>query len=122
MRLRCWAGRSILMRNWISLQAELGNFQHRKTIFSFALKMSFLAIILSGFILAVALPSLDFFGLLPLPLPHAVRFGVILSWLVGGTVSPTPPNRMMTAPTTVTAAVVVRRVPPEKLDVLGDRR
>jgi diguanylate cyclase (GGDEF)-like protein len=75
------------MRNWISLQAELGNFQHRKTIFSFALKMSFLAIILSGFILAVALPSLDFFGLLPLPLPHAVRFGVILSWLVGGTVS-----------------------------------
>jgi diguanylate cyclase (GGDEF)-like protein len=71
------------MRKWISLQAEFGNFHQRATIFVFAIKMSFLSVILSAVVIAVALPLLQFFGLLPLPLMAAIQFGVILSWLIG---------------------------------------
>ncbi|TCL74496.1 GGDEF domain-containing protein [Rhizobium sp. BK251] len=75
------------MKRWISLHAELGKFQHRRTVYVFALKMSFLAVILSGFAIAAMLPTLDFIGFLPLPLAHAIQFGVVLSWLVCGLVS-----------------------------------
>ncbi|MBP2444419.1 GGDEF domain-containing protein [Rhizobium leguminosarum] len=75
------------MRNWMSLQADFGNFQHRRNVYLFALKMSFLAVILSGVIISLTIPPLGFFGLLPMTLAHAIGFGAIFSWLVGGTVS-----------------------------------
>lgn len=75
------------MENWISLQAELGSFEHRKTVYTFALKMSFLAVILSGFIIVITLPPLNFMGVLPITLGHAMIFAIILSWLIGGMVS-----------------------------------
>lgn len=75
------------MTKWISLQAEFGNFHHRKTIFIFSLKMSFCAVILSSIVIVVGLPLLQLLGLLPIPLLPAIQFGVILSWLIGGVVS-----------------------------------
>ncbi|RUM23064.1 GGDEF domain-containing protein [Rhizobium vallis] len=75
------------MKNWMSLQADLGNFQYRRNVYVFALKMSFLAVILSGVIIALTIPPLGFLGLLPMTLPHAIGFGAVFSWLVGGTVS-----------------------------------
>jgi diguanylate cyclase (GGDEF)-like protein len=75
------------MKNWISFQAELGNFQHRNTIYIFALKMSFLAVIFSAVVIILTLPPLGYFGILPINLVHAIIFGVILSWLIGGVVS-----------------------------------
>jgi diguanylate cyclase (GGDEF)-like protein len=73
----------------ISLQAELGDFQNRRTIYTFALKMSFLAVMLSSAAIAVLLPLLDLLGVLPVSLAQAVVYGVALSWLVGWTVSGT---------------------------------
>ncbi|SCB60564.1 diguanylate cyclase (GGDEF) domain-containing protein [Rhizobium aethiopicum] len=75
------------MRNWMSLQADFDNFQYRRNVYVFALKMSFLAVILSGVIIALTIPPLGFLGLLPVTLSHAIGFGAIFSWLVGGTVS-----------------------------------
>ncbi|MGG7578700.1 GGDEF domain-containing protein [Rhizobium sp. Nf11,1] len=75
------------MRNWMSLQADFGNFQYRRDVYVFALKMSFLAVIVSGAIIALTIPPLAFLGLLPVTLSHAIGFGAIFSWLVGGTVS-----------------------------------
>lgn len=75
------------MKRWISLQAELGNFQQRRTIYFFALKMSFLAVILSVVIILVMLPILRYLDLLPLPIMEAIRLGVLMSWLIGGIVS-----------------------------------
>ena len=75
------------MRNWMSLQVDFGNFQYRGNVYVFALKMSFLTVLLSGVIMAVTIPPLGFLGLLPVTLSHAIGFGVIFSWLVGGTVS-----------------------------------
>jgi diguanylate cyclase (GGDEF)-like protein len=75
------------MKKWISLQAEFGNFHRRATIFVFAIKMSFSSVILSSIVIAVALPLMQFFGVLPLPLLPAIQFGVVLSWLIGGGVS-----------------------------------
>ena len=75
------------MENWISLQAELGSFEHRRTVYAFALKMSFLAVIMSGLIILVILPPLNFMGLLPTTLGHAMIFAILLSWLIGGMVS-----------------------------------
>ncbi|MDR9759562.1 GGDEF domain-containing protein [Rhizobium redzepovicii] len=75
------------MRNWMSLQADFGNFQYRGNVYVFALKMSFLTVLLSGIIMAVTIPPLNFLGLLPVTLSNAIGFGVIFSWLVGGTVS-----------------------------------
>ncbi|WP_208249862.1 GGDEF domain-containing protein [Rhizobium sp. T1470] len=67
----------------ISLQAELGDFQDRHTIYVFALKMSFLAVTLSSVVILLILPPLDWMGVLPVPLAD----GVVLSWLIGGAVS-----------------------------------
>ena len=75
------------MKQWISLQTELGNFQQRRTIYIFALKMSFTAVILSIAIILVFLPVLQWLGLLPLPILEAIRLCVLLAWLIGGTVS-----------------------------------
>lgn len=72
------------MKNWMMLQMGLGNFQHRGTIFSFALKMSFSAIILSAVIMLIVLPPLSFFDLLPLSLAHSLSLGIVFSWLFGG--------------------------------------
>lgn len=74
------------MRSWMSLQAGFGDFQYRRNVYLFALRMSFLAVILSGVILALTIPPLGFFGLLPVNLSHAIGFGAVFSWLVGGTV------------------------------------
>jgi diguanylate cyclase (GGDEF)-like protein len=75
------------MKKWISLQAEFGNFHQRKTIFIFALKMSFSAVILSSIVVVVGVPLLRLFDLLPIPILAAIQFGVVLSWLIGGVVS-----------------------------------
>ncbi|MFJ6323965.1 MULTISPECIES: GGDEF domain-containing protein [unclassified Rhizobium] len=75
------------MKQWISLQTEVGNFQHRRAIYIFALKMSFTAVIMSLAIMIVMLPILQWFDLLPLPVLEVMRFGVLLAWIVGGTVS-----------------------------------
>ncbi|RUM07544.1 GGDEF domain-containing protein [Rhizobium chutanense] len=75
------------MKNWMSLQADFGNFHYRRNVYLFALKMSFLAVVLSGVIMSLTIPPLGFFGLLPVTLSHALGFGAIFSWLVGGTVS-----------------------------------
>ncbi|NRP86477.1 Diguanylate cyclase YdeH [Ensifer adhaerens] len=75
------------MRQWISLQADLGNFQRRRAIYIFALKMSFAAVIMSLLIMLVMLPVLQWFDLLPVPISEAMRLGVLLAWIVGGTVS-----------------------------------
>ncbi|ANL73381.1 GGDEF domain-containing protein [Rhizobium phaseoli] len=74
------------MRSWMSLQAGFGDFQYRRNVYLFALRMSFVAVILSGVILALTIPPLGFFGLLPMTLSHAIGFGAVFSWLVGGTV------------------------------------
>ncbi|CAN7426204.1 GGDEF domain-containing protein [Rhizobium sp. LjRoot258] len=71
----------------ISLQAELGDFQDRHTIYVFVLKMSFLAVTLSSVVILLLLPPLDWMGVLPVPLADGVVYGVVLSWLIGGTVS-----------------------------------
>ncbi|MBN8949268.1 MULTISPECIES: GGDEF domain-containing protein [unclassified Rhizobium] len=75
------------MKQWISLQAELGNFQQRRAIFIFALKMSFVAVIMSLAIIVAMVFGLSWFDLLPLPVLEAMRFGVLLAWIIGGTVS-----------------------------------
>jgi diguanylate cyclase (GGDEF)-like protein len=75
------------MKWWISLQAELGNFQQRRTIYIFALKMSFIAVILSVAIILVMLPVLRWLGLLPLPMLDAIRLCILLAWFIGGIVS-----------------------------------
>lgn len=72
------------MKNWMSLQTEMGNFQHRATIISFALKMSFSAVILSSLIMLIVLPPLSFFDLLPLSLAHSLSLGIVFAWIVGG--------------------------------------
>ncbi|MBB2696561.1 GGDEF domain-containing protein [Rhizobium phaseoli] len=74
------------MRSWMSLQAGFGDFQYRRNVYLFALRMSFVAVILSGVILALTIPPLGFFGLLPMTLWYAIGFGAAFSWLVGGTV------------------------------------
>ncbi|CDM58827.1 MULTISPECIES: GGDEF domain-containing protein [Rhizobium] len=71
----------------ISLQAELGDFQDRHTIYVFARKMSFLAVTLSSVVILLILPPLDWMGVLPVPLADGVVYGVVLSWLIGGAVS-----------------------------------
>ncbi|TXH83771.1 MAG: GGDEF domain-containing protein [Rhizobium sp.] len=75
------------MRQWISLQAELGNFQQRRAIFIFALKMSFVAVIMSLAIILALLFVLEWLDLLPMPFLEAMRLGVLLAWIIGGTVS-----------------------------------
>ncbi|MBB3567078.1 GGDEF domain-containing protein [Rhizobium sp. BK491] len=75
------------MKQWISLQAELGNFQQRSAIFIFALKMSFVAVIMSLAIILVLIFVMQWLDLLPLPIFEAMRFGVLLAWIIGGTVS-----------------------------------
>ncbi|EGE57959.1 putative urease-associated protein [Rhizobium etli CNPAF512] len=74
------------MRSWMSLQAGFGDFQYRRNVYLFALRMSFVAVILSGVILTLTIPPLGFFGLLPMTLSHAIGFGAVFSWLVGGRV------------------------------------
>jgi predicted signal transduction protein with EAL and GGDEF domain len=74
------------MRSWIFLQAELGNFHHRGTIFSFALKMSFAAIILSALLILAVMPPLAFLGVLPFTLALTISYSIALSWLLSGIV------------------------------------
>ncbi|WP_037148652.1 GGDEF domain-containing protein [Rhizobium freirei] len=75
------------MKQWISLQAEVGNFQQKRAIYIFALKMSFAAVIMSLAIMVAMLPVLQWLDLLPLPIMEVMRFGVLLAWIIGGTVS-----------------------------------
>ncbi|MBB2704932.1 UNVERIFIED_ORG: apolipoprotein N-acyltransferase [Rhizobium esperanzae] len=69
------------MRSWMSLQAGFGDFQYRRNVYLFALRMSFVAVILSGVILTLTIPPLGFFGLLPMTLSHAIGFGAVFSGL-----------------------------------------
>ena len=71
----------------ILLQAELGDFRNRVTIYTYALKMSFAAVMLSSVAIAVLFLPLDWAGVLPVSLENAIIYGVALSWLIGGIVS-----------------------------------
>ncbi|WFS21665.1 GGDEF domain-containing protein [Rhizobium rhododendri] len=75
------------MSRWIPLQVELGNFHQRRTIYIFALKASFLSVLLSLMVVVTALPVMSWLGILRLPLADCIRLGIMLSWLIGGTVS-----------------------------------
>ncbi len=75
------------MSRWIPLQVELGNFHQRRTIYIFALKASFLSVLLSLMVVVTALPVMSWLGILTLPLADSIRLGIMLSWLIGGTVS-----------------------------------
>lgn len=76
------------MSRWIPLQVELGNFHQRRTIYIFALKASFLSVLLSLMVVVTALPVMSWLGILRLPLADCIRLGIMLSWLIGG---PCPP-------------------------------
>jgi diguanylate cyclase (GGDEF)-like protein len=71
----------------ISLQAELGDFRDRFTIYTYALKMSFTAVMLSSLVIALLLLPLWWADMLPVPFESAVVYGVAFSWLIGGIVS-----------------------------------
>lgn len=76
-----------LLRRWLSLQIDLGNFNSRGAIASFALKMTFRAVILASLFSIAALPLAHYFDLLPMGLGDALKLSVALSWLFGGAVS-----------------------------------
>lgn len=71
----------------ILLQSELGDFQDRRTVYAFALKMSFVAVMLSSALICLVLPVLAWAGVLPVPLADAIIYGVVFTWLIGGAVS-----------------------------------
>ncbi|MFA7415544.1 MAG: GGDEF domain-containing protein [Rhizobium sp.] len=76
-----------LLRRWLSLQIDLGNFNSRGAIAGFALKMTFRAVILASLFSIAVLPLAHYFGLLPMGLGEAIKLSVALSWLLGGAVS-----------------------------------
>ncbi len=75
------------MHRWIPLQIELGNFHQSRMIHIFALKAIFLSVLLSLLVVVTALPLMSWLGALTLPLGDSIRLGIMLSWLIGGTVS-----------------------------------
>lgn len=75
------------MSRWVPLQAELGNFQERRTIYVFALKVSLQSVLFSLLLVVSVLPALSWCGWLPMPLPQSIKLGILLSWLIGGVVS-----------------------------------
>lgn len=73
-----------ILKRWMSLQVDLGNFDSRAAVYNFALKMTFRAVLLA-FIFNIALLPLGYaLGLLPLSLADAVKLSVACSWLFGG--------------------------------------
>lgn len=78
-----------LVKRWIALQVDLGSFDRRDTIYVFAVKMSFLTIILSMLLSILVMPLIRLSGFLPttLTIAEAVSLAVAVSWLVGGAVS-----------------------------------
>ncbi len=72
---------------WLSLQVDLGSFDSRAAIWSFAAKMSFRAVILACIFSLAGLPVLYAFGILTLSVAEAVKLAVTFSWLFGGAVS-----------------------------------
>jgi diguanylate cyclase (GGDEF)-like protein len=75
------------MSRWLPLHADLGNFHHRRMIYIFAFKVSFLSVLLSLLVVVTALPVMSWLGILALPLVDSIRLGIMLSWLIGGAVS-----------------------------------
>lgn len=76
-----------ILKRWMSLQVDLGNFDSRAAVYNFALKMTFRAVLLA-FTFNIALLPLGYaLGLLPLSLADAVKLSVACSWLFGGAVS-----------------------------------
>ncbi|UJW74468.1 GGDEF domain-containing protein [Rhizobium sp. SL42] len=75
------------IEKWLSLQIDLGSFDSRAAIWSFAAKMSFRAVILACIFSLAGLPLLYAFGILTLSVSEAVKLSVAFSWLFGGAVS-----------------------------------
>ncbi|PZU84531.1 MAG: GGDEF domain-containing protein [Shinella sp.] len=75
------------LKKWVSLQIDLGNFHSREAIYSFALKMSFRAVLLAFILSIAALPICYQLGIMPLSVPEAIKLSVAFSWLFGGAVS-----------------------------------
>lgn len=72
------------IRKWLSLQIDLGSFDSRGSVWVFAVKMSFRAVILGCIFSLAALPLLYAFGILTLSFDEAVKLSVTFSWLFGG--------------------------------------
>ena len=78
-----------LIKKWTARQIDLGSFNQRAAVYRFAVKMSFLTIILSMLFSVLVMPLIRVSGLLPMTLTiaEAVSLAVAVSWLVGGCVS-----------------------------------
>ena len=76
-----------MLRRWMSLQVDLGNFDSRGAVYNFALKMTFRAVLLAFLFNIAVLPLGYALGLMPLSLADAVKLSVAGSWLFGGAVS-----------------------------------
>ena len=76
-----------MLRRWMSLQVDLGNFDSRGAVYNFALKMTFRAVLLAFLFNLAVLPLGYALGLMPLSLADAVKLSVAGSWLFGGAVS-----------------------------------
>ncbi|NGO62410.1 GGDEF domain-containing protein [Rhizobium daejeonense] len=75
------------LKQWVSLQVDLGQFNGRKAVYGFALKMTFRAVLLAFFLSIAALPLCYQLGFMPLSVPEAIKLSVAFSWLFGGAVS-----------------------------------
>lgn len=74
---------------WILRQVDQDSLQSRHSVYAFALKMSFSAVILAFLLSLVALPIGYGSGLISIPLKEAIFIGVAFSWLLGGVISGT---------------------------------
>jgi diguanylate cyclase (GGDEF)-like protein len=75
------------LKRWLSLQLDFDGLHTNGAIYSFALRMTFGAIILSLVTTLLVIPVLHGLSWLPFDLGEAIEFGVGLSWLVCGPVS-----------------------------------
>lgn len=71
------------MTRLLLLRAEFAAFQHRGTIYVFALKTGFLTVIGSFAVMLLVLPLLKHMGALELGLAEAIRMSVLFAWLSG---------------------------------------
>lgn len=75
------------LKRWLYRQLDLDSLHNNGAIYSFALRITFGAIILSLAITLLVIPVLSEFSWLPIGLDDAIELGVVLSWLVCGPVS-----------------------------------
>ncbi|GEO85591.1 MULTISPECIES: GGDEF domain-containing protein [Alphaproteobacteria] len=76
-----------LLERWVLLQVDLGSFDSKASVYNFALKMTFRAVLLAFVFNLAVLPLGYALGLVPLSLADAIKLSVACSWLFGGAVS-----------------------------------